>query len=76
MTLPSFCRFLRIHKSIHFSLPMALLLAHSLAQADGWQPSPGHVQVPIWPGAVPDALPNPKPESVGPGEGQQVVAQG
>src|SRR3984957_8878084 len=70
MTLPSFCRFLRIHKSIHFFLPMALLLAHSLAQADGWQPSPGHVQVPIWPGAVPDALPNPKPESVGPGAGR------
>jgi acetyl esterase/lipase len=25
--------------------------------------------VPIWPGAVPDAMPNPKPESVGPPEG-------
>lgn len=29
-----------------------------------WQPTPGHVQVPIWPGAVPDALSNPKPESI------------
>jgi acetyl esterase/lipase len=31
-----------------------------------WQPSPGHVQVPIWPGAVPDALPDPERETVGP----------
>jgi acetyl esterase/lipase len=39
--------------------------------ADTWQPSPGHSQVPIWPGAVPDAIPNPKPESVGPPEGRE-----
>jgi len=25
------------------------------AQASSWQPSAGHAQVPIWPGAVPDA---------------------
>ena len=25
------------------------------AQTNVWQPSPGHTQVPIWPGAVPDA---------------------
>jgi hypothetical protein len=24
------------------------------AQTPFWQPSPGHTQVPIWPGAVPD----------------------
>jgi acetyl esterase/lipase len=48
-----------------------LLLAHSLAQAGGWQPSPGHVQTPIWPGAVPDAIPNPKPESAGASEGSE-----
>lgn len=29
-----------------------------------WQPSRGHVQVPIWPGVPPDSLPNPKPEAV------------
>lgn len=29
-----------------------------------WEPAPGHVQVPIWPGAPPDALPAAKPESV------------
>ena len=41
------------------------------SQAEGWQPSPGHVQIPIWPAAVPDAIPNPKPESVGPPPGRK-----
>jgi hypothetical protein len=27
------------------------------AQTPVWQPSPGHTQVPIWPGAAPDAQP-------------------
>jgi acetyl esterase/lipase len=45
--------------------------AHLHAHAAVWQPSPGHVQVPIWPGAVPDAIPNPKPESVGPPKGRK-----
>lgn len=27
-----------------------------------WQPSPGHAQMPIWPGAIPDAQPVPGPE--------------
>lgn len=52
-------------------LAAALLLAHSVAQAKIWQPSAGHVQVPIWPGKVPDALPNPKPESGGPPNGRE-----
>ncbi|HEU4654054.1 MAG TPA: hypothetical protein VFS47_08705 [Steroidobacteraceae bacterium] len=34
--------------------------------ADIWQPSAGHAQERIWPGAVPDAIANPKPETVGP----------
>ena len=34
------------------------------AQTNVWQPSPGHMQVPIWPGAVPDAPPVPGPEAV------------
>lgn len=59
----------RTRKFIHLSFAMVLVLASSLAHADGWQPSPGHVQVPIWPGTVPDAIPNPKPESVDPGGG-------
>ena len=38
------------------------LTAH--AQTGAWQPSPGHTQVPIWPGAVPDAQPGAEPETV------------
>jgi acetyl esterase/lipase len=34
------------------------------AQTNVWQPSPGQTQVPIWPGAVPDAQPVPGPEAV------------
>ncbi len=36
-----------------------------------WQPPSGLKQIPIWPGAVPDAIPNPKPESVGPPAGRE-----
>src|SRR5437667_9936063 len=32
------------------------------AQTNGWQPSPGHTQVPIWPAAAPDAQPLSRPE--------------
>ena len=43
-----------------------LLLAASSfhAQAAEWLPAPGHVQVPLWPGKVPDAQPMPGPEYV------------
>jgi len=34
------------------------------AQTAAWQPSPGHTQVAIWPGTVPDAQPVPGPEYV------------
>jgi acetyl esterase/lipase len=32
------------------------------AHAATWQPTPGHVQTPIWPGTPPDFTPDPKPE--------------
>jgi acetyl esterase/lipase len=32
------------------------------AQTTGWQPSPGHIQLPIWPGAAPDPQPVAGPE--------------
>ena len=38
--------------------------AQAPARAAVWQPSPGHVQAPIWPGQPPDAARDPKPESV------------
>ena len=34
------------------------------AQPSGWQPSPGHTQVPIWLGAAPDPQPVSGPETV------------
>jgi acetyl esterase/lipase len=37
--------------------------AHAQDGGAPWQPPPGHVQVPIWPSAVPNALPDPKAES-------------
>jgi acetyl esterase/lipase len=43
----------------------ALLAAGGLsAQPPGWQPSPGHTQIPIWPGAAPDPQPVAGPETV------------
>jgi acetyl esterase/lipase len=38
-----------------FTLSVVLALSTLCAQKPGWQPSPGHTQVPIWPGAAPDA---------------------
>ena len=42
-------------------LPFALCVLFGCgglrAQTPGWQPSPGHTQVPIWPGTVPDPQP-------------------
>jgi len=49
-----------------FILVLCLVLACGVAWAQTpiWQPSPGHAQVPIWPGAVPDMQPVPGPEYV------------
>jgi acetyl esterase/lipase len=60
---------------IHFSVFLTFLLAHPLAQADVWQPSLGHVQIAIWPGAPPDSTPNLKPESADPDGGAYDVSR-
>jgi acetyl esterase/lipase len=50
---------------IRFLVGMAfLLIGVAPAQADTWQPSSGHVQLRIWPAAVPDAAAAAKPESM------------
>jgi len=36
------------------------------AKASVWQPGAGHTQLPLWPGAVPDAQPMPGPEEASP----------
>jgi acetyl esterase/lipase len=51
------------------ALSVVVAIGGESARADTWQPSPGHTQVPIWPGAVPDAIADPKPESVDSGGG-------
>ncbi len=48
---------------IALSAVIALGCEHALAGT--WQPSPGHTQVPIWPGAAPDGKPVPGQETEG-----------
>jgi acetyl esterase/lipase len=45
-----------------FALCVVFAFSGLNAQTPAWQPSPGHTQVPIWPGAVPDAQPVAGPE--------------
>lgn len=47
-------------------MAMCLLVAGGSACAEPmvWQPSAGHTQIPIWPGAAPDAQPVPGPETL------------
>jgi acetyl esterase/lipase len=42
-------------KPLIFALCVVFAFGGPSAQTPTWQPSPGHTQVPIWPGAVPDA---------------------
>jgi len=49
-------------KSLIFAFCAVLALGDLRAQTNVWQPAPGHTQIPIWPGAVPDAKPVPGPE--------------
>ena len=45
-----------------FVLSVVFMCGVLQAQQTAWQPSPGHTQVPIWPGTVPDAQPAAGPE--------------
>jgi len=54
-----------MHKLFLAMSLLGLACGQAQAQSHVWQPSPGHTQLPIWPGKVPDALPGTKPESVG-----------
>jgi len=63
------CRVLRIHE-IYNAVALAGLLLVSVCQSTafsaetvGWQPSPGHTQISIWPGVAPDAQSVPGPET-------------
>ena len=50
-------------KPLIFALCVVFAFGGLSAQTAVWQPSPGHTQVPIWPGAVPDAQPVAGPEA-------------
>jgi acetyl esterase/lipase len=49
-----------------FALCVLFAFGDLRAQTNVWQPSPGHAQVAIWPGRVPDSKPVPGPEYVKP----------
>ncbi|HXS11271.1 MAG TPA: alpha/beta hydrolase, partial [Acidobacteriaceae bacterium] len=38
-------------------LPLCLIASTAHPQQTGWRPTPGHPQLPIWTGAIPDAAP-------------------
>ena len=44
-------------KPLIFAFCFVFAIGGVNAQTFVWQPSPGHTQVPIWPGAIPDAWP-------------------
>jgi acetyl esterase/lipase len=49
-------------------------VSNATAQTSAWQPSPGHTQLPIWPGAVPDAGPVTAAEAAAQAETKDFVA--
>jgi acetyl esterase/lipase len=49
-------------KRLICALSLVFACGNLSAQDAAWEPAPGHVQVPIWPGAVPDAQPVGGPE--------------
>jgi acetyl esterase/lipase len=51
-----------------FIVCLAIASSGAGAEEGAWQPAPGHVQVPLWPGAVPDAAPVTGPETARPAE--------
>lgn len=50
-------------KPLSFAIGVVFAFGGLSAHMPNWQPSPGHTQLPIWPGAVPDAQAVPGPES-------------
>src|SRR6267143_674754 len=51
-----------VMKPLIFALCVLFGCGGLSAQTAGWQPSPGHTQVPLWPGKVPDPQPVAGPE--------------
>src|SRR5258708_6800179 len=52
-----------VMKPLIFALCVVFASSSLFAQKPAWQPSPGHTQVPIWPGTAPDAQFGPPPNT-------------
>src|SRR5229473_7661608 len=50
-----------VMRPLIFTLYVVFAASSLFAQKPGWQPSPGHTQLPIWPGTAPDAQFGPPP---------------
>jgi acetyl esterase/lipase len=54
-----------VMKLVLLALCAVIAFGSGHALADSWQPSTGHTQIPIWPGAAPDLRPMPGTETEG-----------
>jgi len=61
-------------KSLRFSACLLFVFGNVQAQSAVWQPLPEHVQIPIWPGTPPNALPQAEPEFARTVDGDHRVA--
>ncbi len=61
--LAVYCRCGILMRHLIFALCVVFASNRLFAQKPGWQPSPGHAQVPIWPGTAPDARFGPPPNT-------------
>jgi acetyl esterase/lipase len=61
-------------KPLLFALSGVFAMGSPAAKDAGWQPSPGHVQTPIWPGTTPDPQPVRGPEVIEPSGNSFLVA--
>ena len=62
-------------KPLIFGVAVVFAFVAIRAQTSVWQPSPGHTQIPIWPGAVPDPQPVAGPEAVAIEKGSLVASK-
>jgi len=65
-----------VMKPLIFAVYVVFGFGSLRAQTSGWQPSPEHTQVPIWPGAAPDAQPVAGPEVITTSSGKDGLIAG
>src|SRR5438445_13238308 len=63
-------------KPLTFAICVVFAFGGLSAQTPVWQPSPGHTQVPIWPGTAPDAQPVAGPEVTTTSSGKEGLIAG